>query len=257
MERCVLFIIVWHRCLIGILAYSASYNHKDAFGQFVLNASDIQVDGDIDFVKETLNVLINQDRNVLLKSRIENADDQVKFIAEVKSMHVIRVAVIPTEYRVKYQLGINENQVTSTGNTYCYFQVIHTLLIGDFSLATFNYLTIQAPMGLVECNQQKCTVQADHGNYELKAIVEFNTSLVLQLTGADESNEMIMLALSENMGQLKVKFYNMIDIDGERKADTIKLRGQIDNTNIDFITNVGRDLSLVVQGANGELSAIH
>merc|ERR1712128_139765 len=194
-------------------AYSASYNHKDAFGQF----------------------LINQDRNVLLKSRIENADDQVKFIAEVKSMHVIRVAVIPTEYRVKYQLGINENQVTSTG---------------DFSLATFNYLTIQAPMGLVECNQQKCTVQADHGNYELKAIVEFNTSLVLQLTGADESNEMIMLALSENMGQLKVKFYNMIDIDGERKADTIKLRGQIDNTNIDFITNVGRDLSLVVQGAN-------
>merc|ERR1711892_81908 len=216
-------------------AYSASYNHKDAFGQFMLNASDIQVDGDIDFVKETLNVLTNQDRNVLLKSRIENADDQVKFMGEVKSMHVIRVAVIPTEYRVKYQLGINENQLTSTG---------------DFSLATFNYLTIQAPMGLVECNQQKCTVQADHGNYELKAIVEFNTSLVLQLTGADESNEMIMLALSENMGQLKVKFYNMIDIDGERKADTIKLRGQIDNINIDFITNVGRDLSLVVQGAN-------
>merc|ERR1711931_237894 len=149
--------------------------------------------------------------------------------------HLVRVAIMPSQYRVKYQVSYNDDSVTSTG---------------DFPLTQFNELTLMAPLGIVECNQVRCTAQADHGNYELKAIVEFNKALQLQLTGADESNEVIMLALSKTQGKLKVKFFNMVDIVGMRQANQITLQGQIDNTNIDFNTNVGRDLSLVVQGAN-------
>ena len=130
--------------------------------------------------------------------------------------------------------------------------LIYNFIVGDFSLTTFNELSLIAPLGVIECNQQRCTAQADHGSYERKAIVEFNKALQLQLTGEDESNEVIMLALSKTQGKLVVKFFNMIDIVGMRQANQITLQGQVDNTNIDFNTNVGRDLSLVVQGANGK-----
>merc|ERR1712147_27986 len=215
--------------LFTLKGYSASYVHKDTFGQMVLNGNDIQVNADVDYAHQKLNVLVNQNRTVLLKSHIENANDQITFVAELNSKHMAKLAVIPSQYRIKYELRYNGDQYTSTG---------------DFSLTTFNEFSLIAPLGVIECNQQRCTAQADHGSYELKAIVEFNKALQLQLTGEDESNEVIMLALSKTQGKLVVKFFNMIDIVGMRQANQITLQGQVDNTNID------RDLSLVVQGAN-------
>ena len=81
----------------------------------MLDGNDIQVNADVDYAHQKLNVLVNQNRTVLLKSRIENADDQITFVAELNSKHLVRVAVIPSQYRVKYQLGYNGDQYTSKG----------------------------------------------------------------------------------------------------------------------------------------------
>ena len=72
------------------------------------------------------------------------------------------------------------------------------------------------------------------------------------VNGQDAENEVVQLIMTKDSGKLKVKFYNIIQLIGQRENNKVTLAGQIDNTNINFDTTVGKDLLLDVNGPNGK-----
>ena len=64
------------------------------------------------------------------------------------------------------------------------------------------------------------------------------------------------MVVADQQGNLRVKFYDLIDLSGSRDNKNIQLNGQVDNTKIDFNTNIGNDLQLSVIGETGTLAAI-
>ena len=72
------------------------------------------------------------------------------------------------------------------------------------------------------------------------------------VNGQDAENEVVQLVMTKDSGKLKVKFYNIVQLIGQRENNKVTLAGQIDNTNINFDTTVGKDLLLDVNGPNGK-----
>ena len=89
--------------------------------------------------------------------------------------------------------------------------------------------------------------------YSVNAKLEFGKGFHLLINGQDAENEVVQLVMTQDSGKLQIKFYNIVDLIGQRENNKIILAGQIDNTNINFDTTVGKDLLLDVNGPNGEL----
>ena len=64
---------------------------------------------------------------------------------------------------------------------------------------------------------------------------------------------MVQIVVADQQGNLKVKFYDLVDLSGSRNNNNIQLNGQVDNTKIDFNTNIGNDLQLSVIGETGKI----
>ena len=73
------------------------------------------------------------------------------------------------------------------------------------------------------------------------------------LTGADPNQEVVQIIVADQQGKLKVKFYDLVDLTGSRNNKNIQLNGQVDNTKINFNTNIGNDLQLSVIGQTGKI----
>ena len=73
------------------------------------------------------------------------------------------------------------------------------------------------------------------------------------LTGADPNQEVVQIIIAGQQGKLKVKFYDLVDLSGSRNNKNIQLNGQVDNTKINFNTNIGNDLQLSVIGQTGKI----
>jgi len=86
--------------------------------------------------------------------------------------------------------------------------------------------------------------------YSVNAKLEFGKGFHLLINGQDAENEVVQLVMTQDSGKLQIKFYNIVDLIGQRENNKIILAGQIDNTNINFDTTVGKDLLLDVNGPN-------
>jgi len=82
----------------------------------------------------------------------------------------------------------------------------------------------------------------------MKLRLVYLQGLQFELTGADPQQEVVQIVVADQQGNLKVKFYDLVDLSGSRNNKNIQLNGQVDNTKIDFNTNIGNDLQLSVIG---------
>jgi len=204
-------------------------------GDFEVESNGVTVNGDIDYSQKVLTVLVRRDQFTILNGRIELRTDKIVAKIEAMSEHSLTMSIVPEEQRLMFELNFNEDQIVSTG---------------DFSLTQFNNFKILTPYGHGKCDQAQCIIKAVIDPYSVNAKLEFGKGLHLMVNGQDAENEVVQLVMTKDSGKLKVKFYNIVQLIGQRENNKVTLAGQIDNTNINFDTTVGKDLLLDVNGPN-------
>jgi len=220
---------------LNINDYVATYNQKDQVGQFEVESNVVNVNGDIDYNQQVLTVLVRRDQFTVLKGRIELRSDKIVAKIEAMSEHSLTVSIVPEEQRLMFKVNLNEDQIVSTG---------------DFSLTQFNNFKILTQYGHGKCDQAQCIMKAIIDPYSVNAKLEFGKGFHLLVNGQDAENEVVQLVMTQDSGKLQIKFYNIVDLIGQRENNKIILAGQVDNTNINFDTTVGKDLLLDVNGPN-------
>jgi len=221
--------------VLNINGSIAKYDQKDQVGQFEVESNGLTVNGDIDYSQKVLTVLVRRDQFTILNGRVELRTDKIVAKVEAMSEHSLTMSIVPEEQRLMFKLNLNEDQIVSTG---------------DFSLTQFNNFKILTPYGHGKCDQAQCIIKAVIDPYSINAKLEFGKGLHLMVNGQDAENEVVQLVMTKDSGKLKVKFYNIVQLIGQRENNKVTLAGQIDNTNINFDTTVGKDLLLDVNGPN-------
>jgi len=220
---------------ININGSVAKYIQKDEIGQFEVVSNGVGVNGDIDYNKQVLTTLVRNDQSTILNGRIEMREEKIVAKVEVMSNHSLVVSIVPEEERLMFKLKLEEDQIVAEG---------------DFALTQFNSFKIITPYGHGKCNQAQCIIKAVVDPYSINANLEFGKGLHLLINGQDGENENVQLVMTQDTGKLRIKFYNIVDLIGQRENNKVTLVGQVDNTNINFDTTVGKDLLLDVNGPN-------